>query len=134
MEKASWDPRQLSLPILLLNLVAHVNLSSDIAATSQLPCITYHLTHPNLTHVSEVPLRQQCMQIVLLNLVVHAHINLSSDITATYQIVRILRLLRFFSLLRRLYATAIATSAFVLPGLSVGPHSRIDIEIKLVLI
>ena len=61
------------------------------------------------------------LQIVLLCLVVHAGIQLESSVTAAYQIVRVLRLLRFFSLLRRLYATAIATSAFVLPGLSVSP-------------
>ena len=60
------------------------------------------------------------MQIILLNLVVHAGVHLSSSITAAYQIVRVLRLLRFFSLLRRLYSTALATSSFVLPGVSVS--------------
>ena len=61
-------------------------------------------------------------QIVMLNLVVNAGVTLNSSVTAAYQIVRVLRLLRFFSLLRRLYSTALATSAFVLPGVSVRPY------------
>lgn len=58
-------------------------------------------------------------QIILL-IIFQSGGNLQSSVVTSYQIIRVLRLVRFMSLLKRLYATAVAASSAMLPGLNVG--------------
>lgn len=61
------------------------------------------------------------MQIILL-IIYQSGGNLESSVVTSYQIIRVLRLVRFMSLLKRLYATAVAASSAMLPGLNVSHH------------
>lgn len=58
-------------------------------------------------------------QIVLL-IIYQSGSQLQSAVVTSYQIIRVLRLIRFMSLLKRLYATAVAASSAMLPGLNVS--------------
>jgi hypothetical protein len=51
-----------------------------------------------------------------------AHVNLNSSITTVYQIIRILRIIRFVSLMNRLYATAIAAGGAIFPAINIKPQ------------
>ena len=60
------------------------------------------------------------LQVVLLAITQSGYALTSAAVTS-YQIIRVLRLVRFMSLLRRLYATALAASTALVPGLNVSP-------------
>ncbi len=49
-------------------------------------------------------------------------INVHGTAATVYQIIRIFRMVRFASLMRRLYATATAAGGSILPASSVKPH------------
>lgn len=61
------------------------------------------------------------MQICLI-IVTQSGVNLTgSSVTTVYQIIRILRMIRFVSLMNRLYAAAIAAGGAILPALNLSP-------------
>lgn len=49
-------------------------------------------------------------------------ISIHGPAATVYQIIRIFRLIRFASLMRRLYATATAAGGSILPAFTVKPH------------
>ncbi|KAK9804836.1 hypothetical protein WJX72_007920 [[Myrmecia] bisecta] len=55
---------------------------------------------------------------ITLIILTHVHDDTNLAAITAYQIIRILRLTRFMSLLRRLYATAMAATAFIFPGIT----------------
>ena len=62
-------------------------------------------------------------QIVLIGIFQTGSANLSgSEVTTVYQIIRILRMIRFASLMNRLYAAAIAAGGAILPALNLSPQ------------
>lgn len=60
-------------------------------------------------------------QIVLIILDARG-LNLNNSVTTLYQFIRILRILRFVSLMQRLYATAVAAGGTILPALNLKPQ------------
>ena len=62
------------------------------------------------------------VQIVLIGISQSGAADLSgSSVTTVYQIIRILRMIRFASLMNRLYAAAIAAGGAILPALNLSP-------------
>ncbi|KAK9807740.1 hypothetical protein WJX72_007807 [[Myrmecia] bisecta] len=55
---------------------------------------------------------------ITLIILTHVHDDTNLSAITAYQIIRILRLARFMSLLRRLYATAVAATSFIFPGIT----------------
>ena len=65
--------------------------------------------------------KQIIMQVVFIIMYDAGNKGLEDSVaTKVYQAVRVLRLIRFTSLLRRLYATAAAAQSSILPGLHVS--------------
>ncbi len=63
------------------------------------------------------------MQICLIIVTVSGRVDLSgSSVTTIYQIIRILRMIRFVSLMNRLYAAAIAAGGAIFPALNLSPQ------------
>lgn len=61
------------------------------------------------------------MQITLI-ILWDCGVNISGPVSTVYQIIRILRIIRFVSLMNRLYATAIAAGGAIFPALNVKPQ------------
>ncbi len=61
------------------------------------------------------------VQIVLI-ILSERGVDISGPISTLYQIIRILRLVRFISLMNRLYATAIAAGGAIFPVLNLKPQ------------
>ena len=62
------------------------------------------------------------VQIALIGISQSGAADLSgSSVTTVYQIIRILRMIRFASLMNRLYAAAIAAGGAILPALNLSP-------------
>ena len=65
----------------------------------------------------------RAVQICLIIISQTGKVNLNgSSVTTLYQIIRILRMVRFISLMNRLYAAAIAAGGAIFPALNLSPQ------------
>ena len=62
------------------------------------------------------------MQICLIIITVSGVDLSGSSVTTIYQVIRILRMIRFVSLMNRLYAAAIAAGGAIFPALNLSPQ------------